>query len=183
MIACLTLACGTAEDEKSTTQAAESPGVDMSKKTAYGTVAEVSAYLETINAPIVKIGALQQQYEEALASAKQGAADRRGTGHNLATKATEVRPGLQAVLRELDAIEPPVLLMPFYRDTRKMLATRIEALAKTIKGWDVEQADGDFEAVYREAEKDYESANQLILQLNTEMNRINSSVQEAVRSP
>ena len=63
-----------------------------------------------------------------------------------------------------------------------MLLIRLDALARTIAGWELEQAGGDYEAVYREAEDKYESANQLILQLNTQMNRINTSLEAAARS-
>jgi hypothetical protein len=95
----------------------------MTAETAYGSVSEVSGYLQIINPHINTFSELQRQYEDALASSKQGSSDRRGTGRNLATKAAAVRPGLQSVLEELDSIEPPPLLAPFHRDTRKMLVT------------------------------------------------------------
>ena len=175
-------ACGPSEEE-APAQIPPQPAIDVTAVTAYGSVADVTGYLEAINPHIVKIGALQQQYEEALASARQGATDRRGTGRNLAEKATAVRPGFQTVLGELDSVQPPPLLAPFHRDARKMLAARIDALARVIEGWEVEQQGGDFEPVYHDAEARYEAANQLILQLNTQMNRINTTLQEAVASP
>jgi hypothetical protein len=175
----------------------------MTASTAYGTVEEVSEYLDAINPHVNTIGQLQRDYEQALASSRQGASHMetaagvlefeldgrpyrlrawRGTGRYLAEKAAAVRPGLQAELDALDAIQPPPLLAPFHRDTRKMLITRIDALARVIAGWELEQAGGDYEAAYREAEARYETANQLILQLNTEMNRINTSVAAAASS-
>ncbi len=178
LFALFATACGKT-DEKASAET-QPPTVDMTAATAYGSVAEVSAYLQTINPHITTFSKLQQEYEEALASTKQGNADRRGTGRNLAAA---VRPGLQSVLEELDNIEPPPLLAPFHRDTRKMLVTRIDALARTIEGWEVEQAEGDFEAIYQDAETKYESANQLILQLNRQMDSINTTVQEAAGSP
>lgn len=179
ILATAMVACGPSEDDKPAV-ATPPANVDMTAETAYGTIAAVTGYLETINPHILKIGDLQKQYEDALASARQGAADRRGTGRNLAARAAQVRPEFQLVLDELDAVQPPPLLAPFHRDTRKMLAARIDALARTMEGWEVEQAGGDFAPIYRDAEAKYEAANQLILQLNTQMNRINASVQEAV---
>ncbi|HJP30722.1 MAG TPA: hypothetical protein QGF95_09235 [Candidatus Latescibacteria bacterium] len=179
MVALVVVSCGTADDETTTKAPPESPAVDTSVNTAYGTVAEVAGYLETVNPHITAFGVLQVEYEEALASSRKGNDSRKGTGHNLAMKAASVRPGLQTILEKLDGIEPPPLLAPFHRDTRKMLATRIDALGRTIEGWDVEQAGGAFEAVYAEAEAKYEAANQLILQLNTQMNKINTAMLEA----
>ena len=176
------LSCGKTEEEASANGQPESAPPDMTASTAYGSVAEVSAYLNAINPHIETIGGLQKDYEEALASSRQGASERRGTGSNLAEKAASIRPGLQSELDALDAIQPPPLLAPFHRDTRKMLATRIDALRRVIAGWELEQAGGDYEAVYREAEDKYESANQLILQLNTQMNRINTSLKAALGS-
>ena len=176
------LSCGKTEEEASANGQPESAPPDMTASTAYGSVAEVSAYLNAINPHIETIGGLQKDYEEALASSRQGASERRGTGRNLAEKAASIRPGLQSELDALDAIQPPPLLAPFHRDTRKMLATRIDALRRVIAGWELEQAGGDHEAVYQEAEDKYESANQLILQLNTQMNRINTSLKAAVGS-
>jgi hypothetical protein len=167
------LGCGSSEEESSQ----PAPAVDTSAQTAYGTVEEVSAYLETINPHIRRVGELQQTYETALASAREGAMDRRGTGRNLAMKAAEVRPEFKLVMDQLDAIEPPPLLAPFHRDIRKMLTTRMESFARTMEGWEVEQAEGDFEPIYRDAEAKYEAANQQILQLNTQMNRINQSIE------
>jgi hypothetical protein len=180
LLALLVNACGKTEEEPP--PQTESQSIDTAQSTAYGSLADVSAYLEQINPHILQIGTLQMEYEEALASAKQGTADRRGTGHNLAVKAAAVEPGFQAILEDLEAIQPPPLLAPFHRDTRKMLTARIEALTRTMEGWDVEQQGGDFEAVYRDAEAKYEAANQLILQLNTQMNKINVAVQEVAAS-
>ncbi|MDA0336220.1 MAG: hypothetical protein O2782_13730 [bacterium] len=182
LVALFTIACGPSEDEP-TAQAPSTKLIDLTASTMYGSVADVTGYLDAINPYILRIGALQQEYEAALASSRQGAADRRGTGRNLAAQAEAVRPGFQTVFDELDAVQPPPLLAPFHRDTRKMLAARIEALERTIEGWDVEQKGGDFEPVYRDAEAKYEAANQLILQLNTQMNRINNDLQEATASP
>ena len=198
-------ACGPSEEEQSA-QVPPQPTIDMTAATAYGTVADVSGYLETINPHIMRIGELQQNYKEALDSARQGAydrrgtfawarmppssasarqdaSDRRGTGRNLAAKATAVKPGFQTVLGELDTMQPPPMLAPFHRDTRKMVAALIDALGRIIEGWEVEQQGGEFEAVYRDAEARYEAANQLIVQLNTQMNRINTTLQEAVAAP
>ena len=182
LLSLFALSCGKTEEESSASNPSESTAVDMSASTAYGSVAEVIAYLEAINPHVEAIGELQKDYEEALASSRQGASERRGTGSNLAEKAASIRPGLQSELDALNAIQPPPLLAPFHRDTRKMLLIRLDALARTIAGWELEQAGGDYEAVYREAEDKYESANQLILQLNTQMNRINTSLEAAARS-
>ena len=182
VLALFALSCGKTDEGSPADEQPESTRANMTASTAYGTVEEVSEYLDAINPHVNTIGQLQRDYEQALASSKQGASQRRGTGRNLAEKAAAVRPGLQAELDALDAIQPPPLLAPFHRDTRKMLTTRIDALARVIAGWELEQAGGDYEAAYREAEARYETANQLILQLNTEMNRINTSVAAAASS-
>ncbi|SVC59125.1 uncharacterized protein METZ01_LOCUS311979, partial [marine metagenome] len=152
MLSLFALSCGKTEEESSASNPSESTAVDMSASTAYGSVAEVVAYLEAINPHVEAIGELQKDYEEALASSRQGASERRGTGRNLAEKAVAVRPRLQSELDALDAIQPPPLLSPFHRDTRKMLATRIDALRRVIAGWELQQAGGDYEAAFREAE-------------------------------
>jgi hypothetical protein len=177
------LSCGKTEEEASANGQSESAPPDMTASTAYGSVAEVSTYLNAINPHIETIGRLQKDYEEqALASSRQGASERRGTGRNLAEKAVAVRPRLQSELDALDAIQPPPLLAPFHRDTRKMLAARIDALRHVIAGWELQQAGDDYEVAFREAEAKFESANQLILQLNTQMDRINTSLKAAVGS-
>lgn len=177
------LSCGNTDEESATDSQSQSPSVDMTAATAYGSVAEVSAYLGTINPHIETISRLQKDYEDqALASSRQGASERRGTGRNLADKAVAVQPLMQAELDALGAIQPPPLLAPFHRDTRKMLATRIDALRRVIAGRELQQAGGDYEAAFREAEAKFESANQLILQLNTQMKRINTSLEAAAGS-
>lgn len=172
----LVVACGPGGDSQTTS---EKPVV----QTAYGTLADVQAYLDDLNPQIAVIGALNIEYEQGLASARSTDASRRhGTGRNLAERAAQVRPRLQAVLEALSTIQPPPLLAPFHRDTRKMVAARLEAYAKNMEGWEIEQVDGAYQAVYSEAETKLQEANRLILQLNEEMTKINAATQAAAAS-
>jgi hypothetical protein len=164
------LGCGPSDD--SATEQAEAD-------TPYGNATEVSAYLTALQPNVQRVSELQREYEQALSSAAQDATSRRGTGRNLATKAEQVRPQLVAVLDQIDAIQPPALLAPFHRDTKKMVVARLEAYAKTMEGWEVEQAGGDFEAVYREAEQRLQEANALIRQLSERFDKISSALQQA----
>lgn len=148
-------------------------------RTPYGTVAEVSAYLASMNPYIERISQVQIQYEEALSSAREDATERKGTGRNLAERAASAQPDLRSVLEALDAISPPPLLAPFHRDTRKLVATRLEAYSRTLEGWEAEQAGAEFGAAYRQAEAKLDEANQLILQLNEQMQNINASLLDA----
>ena len=142
-------------------------------------MAEVTTYLASLNPHIQRIGQLQAQYEEALAEARQEASQRKGTGRNLAEKAAAVKPELQAILRALDAIEPPPLLAPFHRDTRKLVATRLEAYGRTVEGWEAEQKGDEFASLYRQGEGKLAEANQIILQLNAHMQQINTALEAA----
>lgn len=178
-LALLTLAaCGTSQDETPKQQPEPAAA-----ETAYGSAAEVTAYVETIMPLVQRHNRLLSSYEEALASAKQGTADRRGTGRNLSEKASSVQPQLTNLLTELDDITPPALLAPFHRDTRKMVATRIESLTKTMEGWKIEQAGGEFEPVYREAEAKYADANEIVVRLNTEMGQVQAALQQVSATP
>ncbi len=112
LAALFTIACGPSEEEPST-QAPSTQPIDLTASTAYGSIADVTGYLDAINPYIIRIGELQQEYEAALASSRTGAADRRGTGRNLAAKAEAVRPAFQAVFDELDTIQPPPTAGPF----------------------------------------------------------------------
>lgn len=174
----LLASCGRPQEE---TPSADSAAADAvaTAGTAYGSVAEVTTYLASLNPHIQRIGQLQAQYEEALAEARQEASQRKGTGRNLADKAAAVKPELQAILRALDAIEPPPLLAPFHRDTRKLVATRLEAYGRTVEGWAAEQKGDEFASLYRQAEAKLDEANQLIIQLNAQMQQINAALEAA----
>lgn len=154
-----------------------------SSTSPFGSVEDVKAYLEAIDPHIQSIARLQQQYEEGLASAREGAADRRGTGRNLAGRAELVKPALQEVSEQFDSIEPPPLLAPFHRDVRKLIALRREAYGRTVEGWSAEQRGDNFEAVYREAEARFAEANQLIQQLNEQMRKIHGALEAAQAAP
>lgn len=174
----LLASCGRQHEE---TPSAEAPAADAAATavTAYGSVADVTAYLASLNPHIERISQLQGQYEEALAEARQEASQRKGTGRNLADKAAAVKPELQAILKALDAIEPPPLLAPFHRDTRKLVATRLEAYGRTVEGWAAEQKGDEFVSLYRQAEAKLAEANQLILDLNAQMQQINAALEAA----
>ena len=167
----LSASCGSREEQ--------TPAAEAAPETPWGSVAEVSGYLQAIQPHVARIGQLQTRYEEALATGQQGSAERRGTGRNLASRAEEVLPGFVEVLQVLDGIEPPPLLATFHRDARKMLTTRIESLRQTAHGWEVEQQGGDFEPIYRAAEAEYQAANELISRLNAEVARMGKALETA----
>ena len=176
----LAAACGTSEqgDQAETpAPAAESP------QTAYGSVADVETYLQAINPLVMEHNTLLSKYQEVLASGRDDSRNRVATEDNLAAQAAEVKPSLEALLTEFDAVEPPPLLAPFHRDVRKMFVKRIESMTKTMAGWEAKQAGNESDSIYRDAEATYEEANQITLQLNTHMQRINASMEQAVATP
>jgi hypothetical protein len=59
---------------------------------------------------------------------------------------------------------------------------RLDAYAAPIRGWQAEQKTGD-ESLYQHAEAKLQQANQLIVQLNEEMKRINDALAAAAPPP
>ncbi|MFC1525351.1 hypothetical protein ACFL6X_00915 [Candidatus Latescibacterota bacterium] len=158
---------------------------DGATATPYGTTAEVAAYLEQIGPYVQEIGSIQNAVEQALATGEQGDAIRRGTGRNLAARATETeaRPAIQALLARFDELQPPPLLAPFHRDTRKLMALRLEAYEALVSGSEAEQESREYRSYYDEAQEKLRLANQQIQALNREMARITQSLQETETAP
>ena len=165
----LLVACGQPEPQTSPA----SPG------TPFGTAAEVSGYLQQISPYVQEIGRLQVTVEQALSSATPGAEPRRGTGRNLAEAAKQVRPRLQEILKEFDGLEPPALLAPFHRDTKKLMLLRLEAYRLVAEGWQTEEAGADFQTLYDSAEARLREANEMISSLNAQMGQINQALEAA----
>ncbi|MEE2656872.1 MAG: hypothetical protein VX733_00070 [Candidatus Latescibacterota bacterium] len=161
-------ACG--EDPKK--EAAAAPPAE----TPYGSVSEIGRYLQRIEPLKVKIGQLQARYESGLSS-NRGDDQRLGTGQNLANLAAELEPQMKSLLESCESIEPPALLAPVHRDTKKLILLRLGAYQKTREGWHVESTEGGSfrlanDQYYRAAESQLAEANRLIQQLNREMSKI-----------
>ena len=170
-VAALLTACGqTSKDE-------ETSGTTTTNETPYGSAADVEKYVAQIAPYVQQISQLQSQYETALASQQGDSNDRRGTGRNLANKAEEVRPELRTLQTTFDTVEPPAALAPFHRDIRKLIALRLSAYDKTIDGWADENAGGDrHKAIYGDVERAQDEANQLILALIAQMQKIQTAL-------
>ena len=176
VLALLLTACGQSTPDQETSQNEEPTTPAVTGTTAFGSVADVEAYLQWIGPHVQKISQLQTVYESGLASAKDGIADRRGTGRNLAARAKEAQPELQELLRSFDAQQPPALLAPFHRDVRKLITLRIDAYNQTIAGWAAEEAGtGGHEKIYSEVESTLAQANQLIQSLIEQQMQIDSA--------
>lgn len=154
-------------------------GGEKPVQTPYGSVREVEDYLKKVDPFIREIGKIHQQYELGLATAGASSEVRRGTGQNLAEAAEAIRPRLRKLLGEFEDIEPPPLLAPFHRDTKQLIVARLDAYGATINGRDAEESSGDFDAMYRQAEAELKKANDLILRLNSEMEKIIAAVERA----
>ena len=148
-------------------------------ETPYGSVDDVSRYLQAVNPYVQEIGQINARFEEGLGSSTDDQGRRRGTGRNLAEAAEVVQNLLRHVLGDFEKIEPPPLLAPFHRDTKELILSRLDAYETMSRGWDTQQVGGDFEPIYRQAESKLEAANALIQRLNSEMLKINTAVQQA----
>lgn len=149
-IICLLLAaCGqepeqTQPDQSGETEAQKTQSKQTRSKqtgadeTPYGSLQEVEDYLRVVSPFIQEIVAVQQQYEQGLASPGSNPGSRRGTGENLADTAAAIRPRLLNLLDEFGNLEPPPLLAPFHRDTKQLIVARLDAYGATISGWEAE---------------------------------------------
>jgi len=146
-------------------------------ETPFGTTAEVGEYLQLINPYVQEIGHLQAAVEQVLGSSVGSSTRRMGTGRNLAEAATAVQPRLQKILVEFDGFEPPPLLAPFHRDTKKLILLRLEAYRLLMNGWEAEESGADFQAQYDSAEARLNEANEMIGSLNAQMAQINQTLQ------
>lgn len=144
--------------------------------TPYGTVEEVAHYLEQINPYIQTVSSLQAHVE------KQVGSSGRATADNLAKAMRDVQPQLQQAIDEFGRIQPPGLLANFHARIARLMATRMEAYALTIRGQESAQA-ADQPAWHAQVEAKLEEANTLISQLNEEMHRINDALQASVAAP
>jgi len=165
------LGCGSQEEE----QAASTQDPPMAR-TPFGSVEAVKTYLTQINPFIQKVGQLHAVVDQQMGSAG------RATSKNLAVAMEGVRPQLQKTLDDFRQIDPPPDLRSFHDDIQKLMETRLKAYDLTIEGWQREQKTEDT-AWFEEAEGKLQEANDLILQLNTEMQKINLALQQAVKLP
>ena len=169
--ALITTACGGPEEPADEPRAQGQP--DSASATEYGSVEEVSEYLDAIDPFIREIGDIQARVDKVLGSTGQG------TGANLAPAAGDARQRLAGILEDITAVAPPPLLAPFHRDIKGLIALRLEAYASTVTGWEIEQGGGDFRTHYDDAQSRYKKANEAIVALNGQMEKINKAVQLA----
>jgi hypothetical protein len=165
------LGCGSQEEE----QAASTQDPPMAR-TPFGSVEAVQTYLTQIDPFIGKVGQLHAAVVQQIGSAG------RATSKNLATAMKEVRPQLQKALDDFRQIDPPPDLRAFHDDIKKLMETRLKAYDLTIDGWKREQKTEDT-AWFEEAEGKLQEADDLILQLNSEMQKINLALQQVVKLP
>lgn len=167
----LFVGCGR-QEEQPTSRTPETP----SPSTPYGSVDEVKAYLEQINPYIQRVGQIQAEVEKQIGSSGKI------TSQNLAAAAEKAYPLLLQAREEFSRIKPPPLLAPFHRDIEKLMSIRLEAYRATLDGWKREQQRKDI-AWHEEVEAKLQAANDLILELNGEMQRINAALQSASPPP
>ena len=96
----------------------------------------------------------------------------RGTGKNLAPAATVAKDQLNTILEKVNAVNPPPLLALFHRDMKKLIGLRLGAYDATISGWKLEQDGSDFRGHYDGAQDKYQLANEIIVSLNGQMEKI-----------
>ncbi len=162
-------ACGGQEEEGK--QTAPSSAV----KTPYGSIEDVTSYFGAVESFIREISEIQNEVDKQLGSSGKG------TGANLGPAASEAEPRLQKLLEDIELIEPPPLLAPFHRDTKKLMLLRLEGYAALVKGWQLETAGGEgFQSHYDEATTRFADANSLIGRLNLEKRNINESILEVL---
>ena len=166
------LGCGSEEAEQTA-----SPKDLPVARTPFGSVETVKAYLTQINPFIGKVGQLHAVVLQQMGSAG------RATSKNLATAMEGVRPQLQKALDDFRQIEPPPDLRAFHDDIKKLMETRLKAYDLTIEGWQREQKAEDTAAWFEEAEGKLQEAEDLILQLNAEMQKINLALEQAIKLP
>ena len=169
--ACLLSVAGCGRQEESSSRPEEEI---QAPQTPYGSVEEVRSYLEKINPYIQEIGRIQAEVDHQVGSSGKA------TSKNLATAMKEVYPRLREVLENFERIEPPPLLAPFHRDIEKLMLIRLDAYDTTIKGWQEEQKSRNTQW-HQEAEAKLKQANELIVQLNAEMKKINDALSAAAR--
>lgn len=165
------LGCGSQEEEQAAST--QDPPVAM---TPFGSVEAVKTYLTQINPFIGKVSQLHAVVDQQMGSAG------RATSKNLAAAMEGIRPQLQKTLDDFRQIEPPPDLRSFHDDIKKLMEIRLKAYDLTIEGWEREQKNEDT-AWFEAAEGELEEANDLILQLNTEMQKINLAMEQALKLP
>ena len=162
--------CGSSDDHSS-----PPPSEQGSATTSYGTLAEVSEYLQAVNPYIHLVGELQMEVDTVVGTSG------RATGQNLAAAMAGVQPRLKEMIERFEQIAPPPLLAPLHRDIKKLMLVRLEAYETTIEGWKREQESQDL-GLYKEAEAQLVEANQMIQELNDDLKAINSAIQIARNS-
>ena len=161
------IGCGSGDDQVAPESAKQGTTI-----ISYGTIAEVSEYLHSVNPHIRTVGELQLEVDKVVGTSG------RATGQNLAAVMETVRPRLKTVLDEFEKIQPPPLLAPLHRDIKNLMLVRLEAYGITIKGWQKEQNSNDM-SLYKDAESKLAAANQMIEQLNNNLKEVNSELQLA----
>jgi hypothetical protein len=141
-------------------------------QTPYGSAEEVTSYLQKVKPFINQVSAFEVELHQKVGASGQA------TGRNLSEAMEAIKPRLQQTLREFEQIDPPALMAPFHRDMKKLMATRLEAYDTTIRGRQLEVASKDT-SLYKQAEQRLVEANQISLQLNDEIRKINQLIQQA----
>ncbi len=140
--------------------------------TAYGDSGQIHNYLAQINPYIQEVGKIQLEVDQVVGSSQKA------TGANLATVMNKLKPRLEAALAEFSQITPPPLLSKFHSDIENLMALRLDAYNSTIRAQSIEEKTGD-DTVYQDAEQKLKKANDLIVKLNSEMEKINQALAPA----
>lgn len=160
-------ACGAQQDESS-----ESPTTNS--ETPYGSVEEVTTYLETIGPFVRDISTVQHNLEE-----RSVGTTGKSAAPNLAPAAADAEQELKKILLAFEDVSPPPLLAPFHRDTKKLILLRIGAYRASVEGFAVQEDGGEAQSHYTEAEAKFRQANQMIGELNTNMRLITDALGRA----
>ena len=171
LILLLLIACGGQEEEEGSKKTSPPSWAN----TPYGSVEEVKSYFDAIEPFVREISAIQSEVDS------QAGSSGKGTGANLGPVASAAEPRLRQLLEDLELVQPPPLLAPFHRDTKKLMLLRLGGCAAIVKGWQLEVAGSEgFQRHYDEATARFADANSLIGRLNLQKRSINESILEVL---
>ena len=143
--------------------------------TPYGNAQDVTNYLTAINPHVRGVSQIQQQVDQNVGTTGQA------TGKNLAAAMQEVYPALEEHQNALSAIKAPAELGSLHADILHLVKLRLEAYSTTIKGWQQEEQNGDL-SLYPQAQERLNEANTLIVELNRQMQTINTALLQATQT-
>lgn len=166
LLCCLLLVAGCGPGQE---QPAPKPAVPDAPATPYGTVTEVKAYLDQITPHIQLVSQLQAEIDRQVGSSGKV------TSKNLAAAAAAAAPRLRQAREEFARLQPPPLLAPLHRDIEKLMTVRLDAYAAAEEGWQREQQNRDT-AWHGTVEAKLQSANDLIVQLNRQLQQVNEAL-------